>query len=136
MARSAWGVRVSTSVVLLLPGVGSVVPVGGVTLAVLSRVPVAEGSIWTVKVKVMLSLTGRSTVVDRAPMPLVEPVTAPPPLLSVAVQVAEMMPAGRESDTLAPVTALAPLFLATMVYVVGVPGATSITPSVLVMDRS
>src|SRR6516164_9089847 len=101
MARSAWGVRVSVSVAVLLAGLGSVTPAGGVTVAVLTRVPVAEGSIWTVKVKVTLA-------------PLAVPVTMPPPLLSVVVQVAEVTPAGRGSDTLAPVTALGPLLLTTM----------------------
>src|SRR5579883_1899667 len=113
--RSDWGVRVSVSVALLLAGLGSVTPAGGVTVAVLTRSPVAEGSIWTVKVKVTLALTARSTVVDRAPAPLVGPVTVPPPLLAVVVQVAAVTPAGKGSDTLAPVTALGPSFLTTMV---------------------
>ena len=108
MVRSAWGVSVSVSVAVLLAGSGSVTPAGGVTVAVLLRVPVAEGLIWTVKVKVTLALTGRSTVVARVPVPLAGPVTVPPPLLAVAVQVAAVTPAGKGSDTLAPVTALGP----------------------------
>jgi hypothetical protein len=68
-----------------------------------------------VKVKVTLALTGRSTVVARAPVPVVGPLTVPPPLLAVDVQLAEMTPAGRESDTLAPLTALGPALLTTMV---------------------
>ena len=75
----------------------------------------AEGLTRTVKVKVTLALTGRSTVVARAPVPLLGPVTVPPPLLAVAVQVAAVTPAGRGSDTVAPVTALGPLLLTTMV---------------------
>ena len=47
-------------------------------------------------------------------MPLLGPVTVPPPLLSVCVQLAAVAPAGRGSDTLAPVTALGPLLLTTM----------------------
>src|SRR3954463_10123946 len=39
--RSAEAPRVSLSVALLLPGVGSVTPAGAVTVAVLLRVPVA-----------------------------------------------------------------------------------------------
>src|SRR4029077_11123860 len=107
-------VSVSVSVPVLLAGVGSVTPAGGVTVAVLARVPVAEGSICTVKVKVTVALTGRSTVVARAPLPLLGPVTLPPPLLAVSVQVAAVTPAGRGSDTLAPVTALGPWLLTTM----------------------
>ena len=58
---------VSVSVAVLLAGSGSVAPAGGVTVAVLARVPVAAGSIWTVKVKVTVAPTGRSTVVARSP---------------------------------------------------------------------
>src|SRR5579884_457168 len=115
MARSDKGVRVSVCVALLLSGLVSVTPDGGVTVAVLLNVPVAEGSIWTVKVKVTLALTGRSTLVDKAPPPSVGPVTMPPPLLSVSVQVAAVTPSGRGSDTLAPATALGPVLLTTMV---------------------
>src|SRR5262245_27756382 len=115
MDRSAWGVRVSVSVAVSLAGLGSVTPAGGRTVAVLVRVPVAEGSIWTVKVKVTWALTGRSTVLARAPLPLDGPVTAPPPLLPVAAQLAEVTPAGTGSDTLASVTALGPALLTTMV---------------------
>ena len=115
MDRSAWGVRVSVSVALLLAGSGSVTPAGGLTVAVLLSVPVADGLTWTVKVKVTLALTGRSTVVARAPLPLAAPVTVPPPVLAVAAQVAAVTPAGRGSDTLAPVTALGPVLLTTMV---------------------
>src|SRR5579883_608512 len=136
MDRSDCGVSVSVSVALLLSGLGSVTPDGGVTVAVLVKVPVAEGSIWTVKVKVTLALTGRSTVVDKEPVPLLGPVTVPPLALAVDVQLAAVTPAGRGSDTLAPVTSLGPLLLTTMVYVVDLPGTTDVTSSVLVMDRS
>src|SRR6478752_7569784 len=115
MDRSALGVSVSVSVTLLSDGSGSVTPAGGLTVAVLARLPVAEGLTWTVKVKVTLALTGRLTVVARAPVPLLGPVTVPPPLLAVAVQVAAVTPAGRGSDTLAPVTALGPWLVTTMV---------------------
>src|SRR5262245_46742319 len=114
MDRSAWGVRLSTSVAELLAGLGSVVPAGGVTVAVLARVPVANGATWTVKPKVTLALAGRSTVVARAPTPLVAPETLPPPLLPVAAQVPEVTPAGRKSETAAPVTSSGPL-LVTMI---------------------
>src|SRR5262249_53891928 len=114
MDRSAWGVKLSLSGALLLAGVGSVTPAGGVMVAVLSRMPVAEGSIWTVKVKVTVALTGRSTVVARAPAPLAGPVAMAPPLLSLTVPGALLTPAGSGSDTPAAVTALGPLLLTTM----------------------
>ena len=42
---SAWGVSVLVSVALLLPGVGSITPTPAVAVAVLLRVPVADGEI-------------------------------------------------------------------------------------------
>ena len=65
--------------------------------------------------KVTLALTGRSTVVARAPLPLAGPETLPPPVKPVAAQVAPMTPAGSGWETLAPVTALGPVLLTTMV---------------------
>src|SRR5262245_47547554 len=115
MDRSAWGVSASLSLALLLPGVGSVTPAGGATVAVLTRAPVADGLTCTVKVKLTVALTGRSTVVARAPRPLAGPVTLPPPLLAVTVQLALVTPAGSESETLAPMTALGPSLLTTKV---------------------
>src|SRR5947207_3144970 len=111
MARSAWGVSVSVSVLLVLAGLGSVTPVGGVTWAVLVRVRVAVGSMVAVKLKVRVALTGRSTVVDRAPPPLSGPVTLPPPVWPTNVQLAAVTPAGRGSDRVAPVAALGPALL-------------------------
>src|SRR5690242_14062742 len=67
MDRSDWGVSVSVSLAVSLSGLGSVTPAGGATVAMLVRSPVAEGLIWTVKLKVTVALTGRSTVVARAP---------------------------------------------------------------------
>src|SRR5262245_60477310 len=128
MDRSARGVRLSVSVAVLLPGVGSVTPAGGATVAVLTREPVADGLTWTVYVNVTVAPTGRLTVVARAPAPFAGPVTAPPPVKSVAAQLADVTPAGRASDTLAPVTALGPVLLTTIAYVLAVPGTTDATP--------
>src|SRR5262245_4712775 len=109
MARSAWGVRLSVSVLL----VGA--PPGGVTVAVLVRVPVAVGSIWTVKRKVKVAWTGTLMVVARAPVPLVGPVTLPPPVAPTNVQLAALTPAGTGSDSAAPVTSLGPALVTTVV---------------------
>ena len=84
-------------------------------MAVLTRVPVAAGSIWTVKVKVTVAPTGRLTVVARAPVPLLGPVTLPPPVAPANAQVAAVTPAGRGSDSAAPVAALGPALLTVMV---------------------
>src|SRR5262245_51827486 len=96
-----------------LPLVG--VPPGGVTLAMLTRLPVAVGSSWAVKLKVTVAPTGTLTVVARAPVPLVGPVTTPPPLPRLAVQVAAVTPAGRGSASAAPLAALGPALRTTMV---------------------
>ena len=114
-ARSAWGVSVSVSVALLLPGLGSFTPAGGVTVAVLVSEPVAVGSMVAVKWKVTVAPTGRSTVVARAPLPPLGPVTLPPPVSPVNVQLAAVTPAGRGSDSAAPVAALGPALLTSMV---------------------
>src|SRR5207245_2791988 len=62
MDTSAWGVRVSVSVAELLAGLGSLVPAGGVTVAVLVDGPVAVGLIVAVAVEVAVPLSGRVSV--------------------------------------------------------------------------
>src|SRR5262245_60934690 len=104
--RSAFGVSVSVSVVV------TAVPPGGVTVAASTNEPVTLGLIVVVNVKVTLALTGRLTVVAKAPLPLVGPVTVLP-LLVVDVQVAALAPAGSASKTLTPVAALGPVLLTT-----------------------
>src|SRR5215471_12480134 len=111
MDRSAAGVSVSVSVA----GIGD--PPGGVTVTVLVSEPVALGLIVSVKLKVTLALTGRFTVVAEAPKPMSGPEMLPPPVLPVAVQVAAVTPPGSGSETAAPVTALGPVLLNTIVYV-------------------
>src|SRR5262249_25143721 len=59
MARSAWGVSVSVSMALSLPGLGSVVPAGGTTVAVLLNGAVALGSIVPVSVKATVAPLAR-----------------------------------------------------------------------------
>ena len=86
--RSDCDVRMSVSVALLLVGLVSDTPAGGLTVAVFVRLPVAEGSTCTVKV-------GDGMPADRRSWPACAagwPVTTPP--LSVAVHVAVVTPAG------------------------------------------
>src|SRR5437763_538402 len=101
MDKSAWGFSVSVSVAVLLAGVGSVRPAGGVTVAVLARGPVAAGSICTVKLNVTVAPTGRSIVVPSPPLPPLGPLTAPPPVAPTNAQLPPIAPAGKGSDTLA-----------------------------------
>src|SRR5262249_44836902 len=102
---------VSSSVSLPLVG-GSP---GGVAVAMLVRVPVAVGSMATVKVKVTVAPTGRLMVVARGPLPLGSPVTTPPPVAPANPRGAAATPAGRESVRVVPLAALGPALLTTMV---------------------
>src|SRR5215471_5101394 len=66
---SADGVIVVLSVDVLFPGFGSVVPAGGVTVAVLVSVPVAAAGLTVAPmVKMTAAPTGRSTVVAMSPV--------------------------------------------------------------------
>ena len=89
-------------------------------LTELDSVPVAFGATVAVSVKVAVPFTARSTVALMLPVPLGEPQLEP--LEAVQVHVALVNVTGRLSATAAPTTALGPLLLATMVYVVCVPG--------------
>src|SRR5262245_27536452 len=117
MARSATWVMLSMSVAVLLLRLLSVSPAGGVTVAVLTRVPVALGLTLAEKEKVTLAPTGRSTRVLRSPVPLLglPELMAPPPLPPTNVQVSLVTPAGTASATLAPLATLGPLLLTTIV---------------------
>ena len=61
--RSAAGVKVSVSVLLLLPPVGSVTPAGGLTVAVLFKEPVRVGAMATVNWKPAVPLGASVPVV-------------------------------------------------------------------------
>jgi hypothetical protein len=114
--KSATGVMVVTAVLVLLPGVGSVVPDGGVTVATLVMVPLVPAV--PVKVKVTLPPLGRVGIANvpackaakveltgQAAPPVAEPQVTP-----VAVKLAT---AG--SLTVALLAAEGPLFLTTKV---------------------
>src|SRR5262245_2297957 len=117
MARSATSVMVSMSVAVLLFRLLSVSPGGGVTVAVLTRVPVALGLTLAEKEKVTLAPTGRYTFVLKSPVPLLglPGVMAPPPLAPTKVQKSLVTWAGVASKTLAPRETLGPALLTTMV---------------------
>src|SRR6185369_9994415 len=112
MLKSATGAGVSVSVEVLLPGVGSVVPVGGVTVAVLTRLPVAaaEAVPLTVKTMKLPAPAAMFTVALRLlPEPLPPLVTAAVPV-AADVQVTPLKIAGMVSAIEAPVTLLGPVF--------------------------
>src|SRR5437879_3358777 len=117
MARSDTSVGVSVSVALLLVETGSVVPDGAVTVAVLTRSPVAEDRAVPLTVK-MTELPAPAATLTVALRLLPEPVA---PLLTEAVpvvldvQVTPVRVSGMESATLAPMASLGPLLVTVMV---------------------
>src|SRR5438132_557949 len=108
MARSATRAGVSVSVEVLLPGLLSVVPGGAATVAVLTRLLVADD--WAVPVTVKITeLPAPAAMLTVAPRLLPEPVA---PLLTEAlpvvleVQLTLIRLLGRVSATLAPTALL------------------------------
>src|SRR5258708_28129770 len=134
MVRSACGVSASVSDAVLLPGTVSITVPGGTIVTVLVMVPVALAAMAAVTVYVavppLMSVTSSLTGQLRLALPHADPTEA------TQVQPVNVMPAGGLSTTPAPATSFGPLFLATIVYVVDVPGTTLPTPSVLVTDKS
>lgn len=92
---------------------GSATPLGKATDAVLVNVPVAVLAVCAVKLNVAVPLTSKLTVVLMFPLP---PGTAQlEPADAVQVQVALLKVAGKTSVTVAPVTAIGPLLVTTIV---------------------
>src|SRR5438552_9031296 len=133
MISDAHPTRVSVSVALLLPGTGSATPPGGVTDAVLARVPVAAGSIVPVSVYVTEPPAGRLTVSLMVEAPAAVQVAPPAP---TQVHVTPVSAAGGVSLTVDPGAASGPELAATIVYVTPWPGNAFVKPSVLAIERS
>src|SRR5438034_631638 len=107
MARSACGVSVSVSVELLLAGFGSIVPDGGATEAVFTKLPVAVALTVPASVRVMLW-----------PVARLSPVHAPVPELYVpvlGVNTGLRIVAGTASVTVTLETVLGPRLLTVIV---------------------
>ena len=102
----------SISVALLLPGVGSVTPPPTVAVAVLLRVPVAEGEIRQVAAYVAEPPAGRLAVSLMLSDPLAVQVPPPAP---VQVQVAPVHTAGNVSATVTLGAFEGPALVATIV---------------------
>src|SRR5262245_53121796 len=113
-ARSACTAIAVVSVALLLAAVGSVVPVGAATVAVLLSVPLAVDATVPVALNVTDAPAARSTVVAIGPLPEAAPQLAPAPL-GVHVHVTPPSAAGNVSATAAPVTGLGPALLTVIV---------------------
>src|SRR5438093_910426 len=117
MARSATRTGVSVSVELLLPGLLSVVPGGAATVAVLTRLPVADD--WAVPLTVKITELPRPaamlTVALRLlPEPLAPLLTEALPVV-LEVQLTPVRVLGMGSATLAPTALLGPLLVTVMV---------------------
>ena len=105
-------VTATVDVPVLLPGVGSVVPVGGVTLATLVNVPLALDATLTWKVTVARAPLAKVVLPLMAvPAPLAVADTLP--LVTILLIVPK--PTGRLSVQLAPTTALGPALPITIV---------------------
>jgi hypothetical protein len=95
----------------LFAGLISVTPAGAVTVAVLTRFPVAETLTVAVTVKVADPPEGKFTVALMSPFPLGGPVA---PSAYTAVHVGNVSDAGSVSATVAPVAPNGPAFDATI----------------------
>ena len=111
--KLAWEMTVSVSLAELFPGEGSVEPAGAATVAVLVNVPSVSAATVVVIVNVALPPFVRLTVVLMLPVPEVAPQVEP--LEARHVQLALVNFAGSASTTVAPVTALGPLFVTLIV---------------------
>lgn len=109
MRRFDCEITVSVSLSELLVVTGSVEPAGLVTVAVFVSVPMASAVTDVFTMKVAVPPLVRLTVVFMLPVPLVAPQVEP--LEARHAQVALVSLAGRVSTTVAPVTALGPLFV-------------------------
>src|SRR5438445_715933 len=112
MARSATRLTVSVSVALLLPGVGSVTPIGAAMVAVLALGPLALSPTRRSSVLVAVPPLTRLTEAERLPLPLAGQLD---PAEAAQVQAPTVRLAGAVSVTVAALTALGPLLVATMV---------------------
>src|SRR5262245_27281273 len=130
--RSACGLIVSASVAELFEGSGSLTPLGGLTVAVLDNVPVADADSDAEAVYVTDPPAGRFTASAMLPDPAAVHVPPPAPTqVHVAVSAA-----GNASPTVAPPASLGPALLAVIVYVTDPPAVALVMPSVLVIARS
>src|SRR6266508_4068732 len=102
-------------VAVLLARLGSVVPDGAVTVALLTNCPVVPLGTVPLKLKMALPPLTRLTVVAILPLPLAAPHAFGAVAEQVQVKPAPLSAAGNGSLTVAPVTSLGPLLVTVMV---------------------
>jgi hypothetical protein len=134
MDKSALGPSGRMSVAELFARLGSVIPLGAATVAVLDNVPKAVLEMVAVTVKVADPPESRFTSALISPPPLVVPQLDPAE--AVQVQIAFDKTEGRLSVTVASVTALGPSLVTIMVKVVCEPGAGEAVGLVLLILKS
>src|SRR5262245_4767997 len=132
MATSAMGVIVSVSVASL--GVGSTTPGGTCATTRLMSCPVASGATLPVSENVTEPPDTIVTVVAMTSVPFGWAQALG--RTAVHVHVTLVRVTGGVSVSVAPVSALGPLFVIAVVYVVCVPGTTVVVPLSLVTERS
>src|SRR6266508_4528607 len=115
MAKSGRTLAGCWLVGVVLGVLGSVVPLGGVTVALLTNCPVVPLGTVPLRLKVAVPPLTRLTVVAMLPVPLAAPQLLGAVALHVQVNPAPCSAAGSGSETAAPVTSLGPLFVTTMV---------------------
>jgi hypothetical protein len=115
IARSADGVTVMLLVPVLFPGTVSVVPGGTVTVAVLTKLPVALPATLTWKVIVATPPLAKVAVPLMVVLPAPETLALTAPVLVLVTAVMVPSPAGKVSAQLAAVAVLGPLLVITMV---------------------
>src|SRR5436305_1316617 len=118
MLKSATGVTVSVSLALLLAEAGSVVPAGGLMVAVLVILPVALPAIVAATLKVSEPPEGRFTLMPlpcRLAMVTPEPRQTAPPLLPLQLILVTVRLATAGSVSKAPVATDGPALLTTSV---------------------
>src|SRR6266540_1918172 len=115
MARSAVMLAGFWLVAVLLAGVGSLTPLGGVTVVLLTNCPVVPLGTVPLSVKMALPPLTRLTVVAMLPVPLAAPHALGAVAEQVQVNPAPLSAAGNGSLTVAPVTSLGPLLVTTIV---------------------
>src|SRR5262249_22618068 len=112
LATTRSGMSVSVSVAVLLAGVVSNNPGGGLTVAVLTKAPVAGGLSWATAVKMAGPAGSRGTGGEMLPMPVAAPTLEPAE--ATAVQLTELMADGNRSVTVEATAVLGPALLTMM----------------------
>src|SRR6266508_1796291 len=115
MAKSGRTLAGCWLVGVVLGVLGSVVPLGGVTVALLTNCPVVPLGTVPLSVKMALPPLTRLTVVAMLPVPLAAPHAFGAVAEQVQVNPAPLRAAGSGSETAAPVTSLGPLLVTTTV---------------------